>query len=269
MDLEECVEQEHESSNIKESLNKLGYELFFQPIVDPFDGSKISRAEGLMRKFSFEENRYLSPYEFFPSNKSMTRNIDIFAFESALQLLEELDIFGHSKIPINVNLSNETFKDSSLVDVLRDIHLKYPIVDPSLIQLEITEDVLNYECSTLEDNLKRLYKYGYKIAVDDVGKGNSSIFRVVNYPVNCLKFDKSFVECLEKEDNDSLTYAFMKKMMEIQYITSRDLEFVVEGVETREQAKRFYDNFPPHKHQGYYYSKPIKKDEFLDKLYRE
>jgi EAL domain-containing protein (putative c-di-GMP-specific phosphodiesterase class I) len=104
-----------------------------------------------------------------------------------------------------------------------------------------------------------LKEMGARIVLDDFGTGYSSLSYLVNFPIDTLKIDRSFVIGLPSQKNVSVVAAIMA--------LARGLEMavVVEGVETQEQL----EHFVPYGHleiQGYYFSKPRPAEELKDWL---
>lgn len=141
---------------------------------------------------------------------------------------------------------------ADFVDMVREI-LESTGLEPSLLELEITESKL---VETVEMNLRKIHelrKIGVRFSIDDFGKGFSSLSYLKQLPVNTLKIDKCFVDDIP--DND---HSMIESIIHIGH--KRNLVVVAEGVEKKEQMEYLL------KHkcdmmQGYYYSKPVPEED--------
>jgi len=126
-------------------------------------------------------------------------------------------------------------------------------LEPSLLELEITESKL---VEALEMNLQKLNELrelGVKLSIDDFGKGFSSLSYLKQLPVDTLKIDKSFVDDIPENDN-----SMIESIIHIGH--QRNLCIVAEGVEKLEQTE-FLARYKCDTAQGYYYSKPLPGEE--------
>lgn len=127
---------------------------------------------------------------------------------------------------------------------------------PQMIELEITEsDVLEPDDHTLK-TLARFHDNGIRIAIDDFGMGHASLRYLRSFPISTIKIDRSFTMGDEREVNSQI----VKSVLELS--TTLNVATIVEGVETREQLKRFtnmgYTTF-----QGYFFSRPLSREDCL------
>ena len=108
----------------------------------------------------------------------------------------------------------------------------------------------------MAENFKKLAQAGLSFSLDDYGTGYSNIKRVIQLPLKIIKLDKSFAD----EKNNPKLWIVIKNT--IKMLKDMNMEIVVEGVETSEGLDVFSElqcDFI----QGYYFSKPIPKDEFV------
>ncbi len=124
-------------------------------------------------------------------------------------------------------------------------------IDTKYIELEITESMLSTNFTDTISKLDRLKELGVSIAIDDFGKGFSSLHRLELVPFDRIKIDKSMVDDILSDS---------KKVVIVQMIVSlaKNLKasVTVEGVETREQLE-FIAMMACDEIQGYYFSKPL------------
>ena len=157
------------------------------------------------------------------------------------------------EITISVNVSREHFLDEHFLEKYRMIVAKYNI-NPNNIDLEITESATIEDGIDIIEIMNKMKKLGFKISIDDFGTGYSSLSTLQDMPADILKIDKSFIDKIGKNDKNIVDY-ILTIAKELKLTT------IAEGVETKEQRdyllERECDII-----QGYYYSKPIKKEEF-------
>ena len=132
-------------------------------------------------------------------------------------------------------------------------------VSPDSLELEITESVVINDISWIIKSLQTLKNKGLKIALDDFGTGYSSLSQLQALPLDTLKIDQSFICNIDDDDGN------MRSVTET--ITSiadiYGLETVAEGVESNEQL-RAVNKLGINVVQGYYYSRPLPRDEVTD-----
>jgi EAL domain-containing protein (putative c-di-GMP-specific phosphodiesterase class I) len=155
---------------------------------------------------------------------------------------------------VSVNVSGKQFQEADLVRGLAGI-LQEVGLEPSRLQLEITESVVMADTEYAADMLRGLKGLGVKIAVDDFGTGYSSLSFLRRFPLDELKIDKEFVDGLGRSDQDE---AIVRLVIDLSHALG--LEAVAEGVETAEQLARLRE-MGCDQAQGYYFweSLPAKK----------
>ena len=159
---------------------------------------------------------------------------------------------------VGVNLSPVQFRDPGLVDTVEEA-LAESGLPPELLELELTESILMQAGGPVEAAMDRLQKLGVRFALDDFGKGYSSLEYVRRFRLDRLKIDRSFVQGIGDGTPDpvivSLVTVLGKKL---------GLEVIAEGVETEAQLE-FLAGEGCKQVQGYYFSRPIPADE-IDRL---
>jgi diguanylate cyclase (GGDEF)-like protein len=166
---------------------------------------------------------------------------------------------GLTKLGISVNLSARQFSDSMLLAKLtRIIHASG--LDPSSLELEITESVVMSDGECAVGVLKQLKSIGVRIAIDDFGTGYSSLGYLKRFPIDTLKVDRSFIRDIPADSGDKKIARAIIAMAH-----ALRLEVVAEGVENVEQLK-----FLRAQHcdavQGYFLFRPLPVDEATDAL---
>lgn len=130
-------------------------------------------------------------------------------------------------------------------------------MDPSCINLEITESASIQTRNNLLENMQILIDYGVKFSLDDFGNGESNLNYIVNMPVSIVKFDRDMSQAYFANQKAKFV---MEAAMHM--IHDMQLEIVSEGVETKEQMEAIVALGIEYI-QGYYFSKPLPEEEFL------
>jgi EAL domain-containing protein (putative c-di-GMP-specific phosphodiesterase class I) len=160
---------------------------------------------------------------------------------------------GFGSIPVSINLSGVQLRDSGLLQVLRDAVADYGI-DPSCIELELTESILMDDVETTIRTLLALKEIGLSLSVDDFGTGYSSLSYLYRFPIDKLKIDKTFVRNLRLEPHGlSVTRAIAVLGH------SLGLKVVAEGVEDV-AAARILCELGCDELQGYHILRPAPAD---------
>ena len=136
-------------------------------------------------------------------------------------------------------------------------------LDPSCLELEITESTILEHTDAVIGTLRALREMGITIAIDDFGTGHSSLSALQRLPVDVVKIDRSFVRDVMTDGNDA---SIVGAVIEMGH--KMGLKVIAEGVETEEQMtllQYMKCNFM----QGYYFSKPLPPAEFEALLTRE
>ena len=233
-----------------------GLEIYFQPIYDTRK-KRITSAEVLVR-IRDEKLGLLMPDQFIDKAEE-NGSILILGqrvFEMTCEFIRDHDLDKLGLDYIEVNLSPVQCMREQLAVEFRDIVEEYG-VDYSRINLEITETD-STDSGVTRENMQALMKSGMSFSLDDYGTGFSNLVNVMNLPLHIVKIDKSIVWAYFNEGNTTLLHV-------LSLFKESNKEVVCEGVETLEMAKELSELGCDHE-QGFYFSKPIPKEEFLSFL---
>ncbi len=172
--------------------------------------------------------------------------------ESCRQARRWLDQ-GLEALRISVNLASRDLSDP---DLFANIHrvLDETAIDPSTLELEITERVVLDKAGPAQVNIDRLRRLGVRFTIDDFGTGNSSLNRIGSFPVSTLKIDQSFVQVLGPDGDDSLVSAIISMADRL------GLDCIAEGVETSTQSRVLLQRGCTTA-QGYFFSPPLPPED--------
>lgn len=224
--------------------------LHYQPKVD-FSTGLIIGVEALIR-WQPPDEELIPPVRFIQiaEESGLIEAIGLWVLREACYKAKEIRQNTGYTIPIAVNVSPYQFKKANFVETVRQI-LAETQLDPSCLELEITENTLIDDAEKFIEILHSLKGMGVKLAIDDFGTGYSSLAYLKDFPVDRLKIDKAFVSNLE---NDAANEAILKTIVILGQSLGKKV--VAEGVETSYQ----YDYLKAigcDELQGYYFSKPI------------
>lgn len=231
--------------------------LVFQPQLST--ARKLIGAEALLRWQSPVLGEVL-PTEFIPiaEESGIILEIGEWVLRNAIRFAKQVQL-EHPKFTIAVNLSASQFNNPSLVENIKLI-LKEEHYNPKLLELELTESVAMKNPSHGIEVMNELGALGIKLAIDDFGTGYSSLSYLKKFKLGKLKVDKSFVdECCTSEDDAAIACAI------ISLAKSLELKIIAEGVETEDQYE-FLKQKGCDEFQGYLFSQPLSRTEFLKQL---
>lgn len=244
-------------NRLKRAIASNAFHLVYQPqIAIEANHCRIFGAEALIR-WTDENGKTFMPDEFISlaEETGMINALGQWVIDEACQAIREMEVQG-IHIPISINVSVMQFKSYDLVGSVKRAVEKNQI-DPKLLYMEITENIF------VEDELQTLLaiialkELGIKLVLDDFGKGYSSLGLISQLPFDLIKVDKSFTQGIGLEKEKKLA-AMIISIGEV-----LNLQTIVEGVETREQVD-FHGHNGGKIYQGYYFSKPMEKTDFID-----
>jgi len=232
------------------------FTMFYQPIVDADE--KIIYAESLLRCTNTDPS-IGGPGEFIPllEKAGLMKDVDDMVIR---KVFHDMEMHIKKQIKISINLSSTQLVNHAYSDFLSAFAVQQGI-EPDQIILEVIENTLIENLSKGRESLLRLKDNGFKIAIDDFGKGFSSLAYLAELPLDILKVDMEFVQSIP---GDPKKEAIADHIMTLAH--SLGLKVVAEGFETKEQFDFFKklgcDNF-----QGYYFSPPLPLDQLLLKYF--
>ena len=234
--------------------------VLYQPKID-LSTDRVVGAEALVRWKSTELG-YMPPNSFVPlfERNNFIVKLDFFVYEQVFKFIRKCMDNNEPTVPISVNVSRNHDKPEKFVRDFTNLLKKYDI-SPTMVEVELLER------ATLDKNLLRditimLQKEGFKVAMDDFGSGESSLNMLSSIPVNILKFDRSFLFANDAQTGklDETTETFISTLVGLGKNLKK--ETIFEGVETEEQ-RDFLKKIHCDQVQGYFYSKPLREDEFM------
>jgi diguanylate cyclase (GGDEF)-like protein len=244
---------------LHQALQRDEFQVYYQPKVNPRTG-QIQGAEALVRWYHPTRGS-ISPGEFVPmaEKTGFIMPLGEWVLKTACAQTKIWQDAGFSPLRIAVNLSGHQFNQPHLNNLVVDT-LKETGLDPSYLELEITESALMQNPEAAIATLCEFKTLGIQLSIDDFGTGYSSLSYLRQFPFDALKIDRSFVCQLTKDDkNVAITTAIL------QMARSLNLKVVAEGVETASQLA-FLHQHQCDEIQGYLFSPPLSAKAFEELL---
>ncbi|WP_442021178.1 putative bifunctional diguanylate cyclase/phosphodiesterase [Oceanisphaera sp. W20_SRM_FM3] len=243
-------------SQLIDALANNGLSVFYQPIMSA-DLQTLVSCEALVR-WSHPRAGFLSPAEFLPLayEAGLMTELDLWVLERVCQDIKQARTQGLCMPTVAVNLSADTVMDPLLADKVFNLLEHYQIQGGQL-ELEMIEDAIKGDSSTLSDTLAQLVRMGIKLSIDDFGTGYSSLLRLKNLPFTKLKIDRSFIQDLPHDIDDcALTLSILGMARGL------GLAVVAEGVENIDQ-EQWLQQQGCHYLQGFKYHRPMPVSDFF------
>ena len=254
------IEDKLLENDMEEALNGKQFQIYLQPQID-LQTKKIVSAEALVR-WIHPTKGLIPPFQFIPmfENNGFITRLDLYVWEEAIKTITKWKEESKIVVPIAINLSRMDIEREGVIEELCGLMKKYHL-DSEWIKTELTESIYMENEKMIMERMKKLKKFGFKIAVDDFGSGYSSLHLLKSMPVDIIKIDKSFL-------------GISAEMKYQEEIILRDvigmgkdlgLQIIMEGVETAEQSE-FLEAIGCDIVQGYYYGKPMPVSAFEEAL---
>ena len=240
--------------NMQAAITERQFMMYLQPKYS-IARNEIIGAEALVR-WRHPERGMIFPNEFIPiiEENGFIRKVDYFIWEEACSFIRKCQNAGIQPCPISVNVSRVHLQDNECNRVLSDLMRKYRI-SKDLLELEITESVDDQKISMKAFQLK---DEGFTLLMDDFGSGYSSLNILLETPFDVIKLDRKFIENMIVSDKGRLILEQVVSMAD-----KLQLGLLAEGVETKEQVD-LLQNIGCDQVQGFYYAKPMPKEEFFE-----
>ena len=254
-----AVERQSIESSLRSALKNDEFVLRYQPKVDMQTGL-ITGAEALIR-WNHPLRGELAPGQFvsIAEDSGLIRQIGRWVLREACEQARTWINGGLPPISIAVNVSAAELSDETYVQRLYAT-LSETGMDPSSLELELTESVLMRHAHSAAIILQALRKTGIQVALDDFGTGYSSLSYLRDFPIDSVKIDRSFVDEVTSVIEDTSIVKAVIGMAQ-----NLGLRVVAEGVENVGQLE-FLRAHACDEAQGYFFSRPVDPDAFAELL---
>jgi len=247
--------------DLRHAIDRRQLELYYQPIIDLHSGV-ISGAEALLR-WQHPTLGVLSPVDFMSiaEESGLIVPIGQWVLRTACAQAREWQLAGMAPLTFSVNVSAVELRSKDFAGrvaaIIVDTH-----VEPSIIELELTETFLMQDSKSTALVLQSLKNLRLNLALDDFGTGYSSLSYMRRFPIDTLKIDRSFVKDLVSDVDDASVVRAV-----INLGKSLNMVVVAEGVENREQLS-FLKAQQCDKAQGYLFGLPVRAEVLAPRLQR-
>ena len=236
-------------NKIRCGLKNKEFKMHLQFIVDN-KTKKIVSSEALSR-WEDSSGEVIMPGKYIGTmeKSGVIIDFDYYMFEMVCDKLSEWSDTDFKEVTISCNITRITISEKDFVTKIKDIAERYEF-DRSKLIIEITEDCMEKNLDIARSNIIKVKELGFRIALDDIGSGYTSLISLCKYPIDVVKIDREFLLLSEKENGKKLFLGM------ISLIHNLNLKVVCEGVETEEQntlvSESECDTI-----QGWYYAKAL------------
>jgi PAS domain S-box-containing protein len=239
-------------TDLRRALEKKEFRIYYQPIIALRTGN-ISGFEALLR-WQRSDNALVSPAEFIgvAEETGLIISIGKWVLRTACEQARQWHLASPRETPLSmsVNISARQFLQDDLVTQIETI-LQETQVEPTAINLEITESVTMGDAERTIRVVKELKKLGLRFSIDDFGTGYSSLSYLGRFPMDTLKIDRSFVSHLKSNPENREIIRTI-----IGLARNLGMDVVAEGTETLEEIN-YLRTLECEFAQGYFFSRPV------------
>jgi diguanylate cyclase (GGDEF)-like protein/PAS domain S-box-containing protein len=251
-------------ADLRIALERGEFHFLYQPVIE-LDSGRIIGAEALIR-WEHPQRGTVPPLAFIPvaEGTDLIFALGRWGVTEACRQAQAWDeagllAAGGKPMTVMVNLSARQLQQSGLASHVAAALLETGI-EPSRLVLEITESAVMQQTDATLAMLHALHEMGVEIAMDDFGTGYSSLSHLQRFPIDCLKIDRSFVNGLGTNRNDS---ALVRTVVALGHTLA--LRTVAEGIETEQQRDTLI-GLGCEYGQGYLFAKPMPPDQLAELL---
>jgi diguanylate cyclase (GGDEF)-like protein len=240
-------------SALRRAVMQKDFVLHYQPQID-LETGEILAVEALVR-WKTEDSGMVMPGDFIPlaEETGLINEIGEWVLQEGCRQAKEWQDMGLPRTRMAINLSARQFGDRAFLDMVTRV-LAETQLDPSWLELEVTESQVMRQTEGMIMLLNRLSEMGVHLAIDDFGTGYSSLSYLKRLPIQKLKIDQSFIRDITVDPNDTAIVVAIINMAR-----SLDLETIAEGVETAGQLALLRSK-GCRVGQGFYFSAPVRAE---------
>ena len=239
----------------RDAVEKEEFKVYYQPKYDPRTNEQRG-AEALIRWVNSDMG-FVSPSKFIPifEKSGFITEIDDYMLTHVSRDQKKWLDEGRKCVPVSVNVSRAHFSESNLAEHIRDLVDKEG-TPHELIEIELTESAFFDDQKLMLTTIKKFKEYGFLVSMDDFGSGYSSLNSLKDMPLDILKLDAGF---FRGEKDNKRTEIVVSEALHL--AKKLNMTTVAEGVEDKDQVD-FLAAEGCSMIQGYYYAKPMPKEEY-------
>jgi diguanylate cyclase len=256
-----ALERQSLEDGLRSAMEREELVLHYQPKVN-LESNAIIGVEALVR-WHHPQRGLVPPAQFIPVAEECGFIVPIgrWVLRESCRQAQAWHDARYEPIRVGINVSAVELRDKEFVAGVRSILMETG-VDPTCVELELTETALLRDSKSTTAVLHALKDLGIGLALDDFGTGYSSLSHLKRFPIDALKIDQSFVRDIVTDVDDASIVSAVISMGK-----SLQMRVVAEGVETREQLAFLQQQRCP-EGQGYYFSRPVASEEFTQLFIR-
>lgn len=243
------------------ALKKNEISLHFQPQLNA--NREIIGAEALAR-WNNDARGFISPVDFIPVAEQTGLIIELgeYIIKDAFKTLSDWHKQGLELSQLSINISMRQFFHHQFIDNIIQLAKRYLTSDlQHIIIFELTETIVAEDIDKVISIIESLSSHGFRFSMDDFGTGYSSLSYLHKLPINELKIDRSFINNLEDPSHHDDSQSMITTILNM--AKNFKLNIVAEGVETEYQFD-FLSQYNCDLFQGYYFSRPVSKQDFFN-----
>lgn len=246
-------EEKKITESILKGFEKNEFKMYLQFIVDN-KTKKFTSAEALSR-WDSNDKGLIGPGKYIGNMEKagLISKHDFYMFELICRQLEKWNDTEYKDIAISCNFTRITLSEENFIDKLTMISNSYNF-DKSKLSIEITEDAIEKDRETATQNVRKCKELGFRIYLDDLGSGYTSLANLCDYPIDVVKIDRDILLKTDTAKGKELFSGI------IALAHNLNIEVICEGVETEEQNLLVSASGCDYI-QGWYYSKPLPLEE--------
>ena len=246
--------QQYVVDHVDEAIEKGYIRVYYQPVVRVKTG-EICGYEALVRWVDPQVG-VLSPADFIETLEQfhLIHKVDACVVEQVCRDYHRVIENGDVIVPASINFSRLDFELCDIFGLVEKTREKYD-VPRNMLDLEITESVLNDNFGHIREECDKMRALGYQIWLDDFGSGYSSLNTLTEYSFDVLKLDMVFLRSYDRNPKAAPLMTYI-----IEGARGLGLQPLCEGVETEEHYE-FLKKIGCEKAQGYYFGKPMPMEE--------
>ena len=247
---------------LQNAIKSDGIEMYYQPIYSIAE-QRFTNCEALVRLKDTTTLGFVSPEEFIPiaERNFLIMPLSNCIFEKVFDFVSRNKLSEKGLKHVEVNLSAIESVDLTFPSLMKYLLQKHKL-DPSMVNLEITESIAVSSGRKLKRNMEDLINHGCSFSMDDFGTGYSNLSQITKAEFSVIKIDKSLLWPIFEKKNPNRQNAKILLENMVSMILQMGLKIVVEGVETKEQFE-YLEGLGVTYIQGYYFSKPIAAEDYL------
>ncbi|MFZ6798677.1 EAL domain-containing protein [Undibacterium sp. Di24W] len=249
-------------AQLRRALDNREFVVHYQPKVSVVNG-KILGAEALVR-WNHPENGIILPSHFIglAEEAGLVSKMGLQVLDMVCRDISHFKTMNTEFGRVAINLSGAQFNDDFLLGELQKV-IDFWKVQPKDIEFEITESMVMNNHEQAIRHMDGLNAAGYTLSIDDFGTGYSSLAYLKRFPVNSLKIDRSFIQDMPGDSNDTAIVLAIVAMAK-----TLGLKVVAEGVENVTQLETLVA-CQCDEYQGFYFSKAVPVEAFVELLERQ